>query len=332
MLDLVEVPQDEIDKKLYGPGTDRAVLAFKKKLDIRRPGQQEADPITGKSTLAHLDDELARLEGKAPKPSEGPADSPDEFVDVVVRFVGAFMADGDSYVLGALGIGPYLSKNKGKRTLLPMGIGAHADKAVHFGPIVRRIEAAVRAPGRRGGVICILGNSLGGRHAINLALALLRNGLHTDYLGVADAAFHPEDKTTDPVVLVVPTPVGPFAIGKPLKAPVFRVRPIGAGTQANYYQTHGNSAKTAARELPRTAWVWCSGMFGDEIHGRIEGGLSKTSPWTTRSACSPRTRIDTTRTAAGSGRRPTCGTSAVFSTACSRRRARRVAPRRRGAC
>jgi hypothetical protein len=72
-LDLVPIPQGEIDGKVYGSQTEAAVLKFKRVLDIRRPGHSQVDPICGMSTLAHLDDEMKKVEdGSKPTPSAPP--------------------------------------------------------------------------------------------------------------------------------------------------------------------------------------------------------------------------------------------------------------------
>lgn len=261
-LDLVKIPQDEIDNKRYGKPTEDAVVAFKKKLDIRRPGQQVVDPITGRSTLAQLDDEMMKLEGKKVVP-DGPADDDAVFVDVVVNFQGGVNFDAPSIVLNDMSIANYLDKLKSKRRFLPVGIGAAGGKSVSIQKIKRDIDKETGSPRSRRGLLCIHGDSLGGRHALDLAAEFTRSGVQIDFLGLEDAAFNFNDASNDPIVVL--------QIPKPTNTPIFKVGAIAAKRAINYFQTHGNTAKLAKINLPRSTHIWSSDMFGEEIHGKIEG-------------------------------------------------------------
>lgn len=56
----------------FGPRTEAAVLAFKRKRDIvNRSYQSQADAIVGKMTMAALDQEMAELEKRVRIVSEG---------------------------------------------------------------------------------------------------------------------------------------------------------------------------------------------------------------------------------------------------------------------
>lgn len=277
-LDLVAVPKDEIDKKLYGSGTEKAVLAFKKKLDIRRPGQQEVDPITGMSTLSHLDDEIMKLEGK--KPSDVPPGSDAVFVDVIVHFEGGANYDSPGMAERDLNIAAYRANSAGKRRLLLLGIGAAVGKVVVISAVKQQIDRETGAAGSRRGVICIHGSSLGGRHALDLAMAFTRGAVQIDFLGLEDAAFSITEATNTPEVPTLPILPIPVPIPKPINTPLFQVPAIASKKPVkNYYQTHGNLAKPAQANLSQgSAYVWWSDMWGAEIHGKIEGTVVDNVP------------------------------------------------------
>jgi peptidoglycan hydrolase-like protein with peptidoglycan-binding domain len=58
-LDEAVIDQDELGRKIYGPSTAAAVLAYKQKRSIiNRSYQSSADDIVGKMTIKAMDDEL----------------------------------------------------------------------------------------------------------------------------------------------------------------------------------------------------------------------------------------------------------------------------------
>ncbi len=68
-LDGLEINEDELSKKLYGPTTAAAVLSFKRaRKIINRSYQTSEDNIVGKMTIAALDKEmLAKQERTFPR-------------------------------------------------------------------------------------------------------------------------------------------------------------------------------------------------------------------------------------------------------------------------
>jgi peptidoglycan hydrolase-like protein with peptidoglycan-binding domain len=70
-LDGLEIYEDELAEKLYGPSTAAAVLSFKRaRKIINRSYQTTEDNIVGKMTIAALDKEmLAKQELTFPRPA-----------------------------------------------------------------------------------------------------------------------------------------------------------------------------------------------------------------------------------------------------------------------
>jgi hypothetical protein len=63
-LDGLEIDEQELDSKTYGPSTAAAVLDYKtRRKIINFSYEQTADEIVGKMTIKSLDDELALAEG-----------------------------------------------------------------------------------------------------------------------------------------------------------------------------------------------------------------------------------------------------------------------------
>ena len=104
------------------------------------------------------------------------------------------------------------------------------------------------------GRIFIYGSSSGGRNAIDLAVKLSNNNKLTNYLGVLDAAFFPNETTTK-------------APSDPLKdAPVFDVPFLTVFKKQNFYQLAGNDTKMTFHGM-----MFTSEMPNQEIHGKISG-------------------------------------------------------------
>ena len=259
-LDLVRIPQGEIDGQKYGTETERAVLAFKKKLDIRGPGQSQADPICGRSTLAQLDDEIRnRVEGG------GAPDKPvaaGRFVDVVVDILGfgGNNSPNQGVDLGGgslkflLETGNYKALNRDLTVIQFTGSG---DNRNPVDTIVRRVEDALR--GNRRGVICIRGESAGGPNTLQLAAALQRRQQPLAYVGIADGAFGDRDAFPPPAISDPPVPI---------PIPIIKAPPITAGRKLNIFQSFGNGIGFSV-SLGRK--IWQGGMPNAEIHGVIQG-------------------------------------------------------------
>lgn len=259
-LDLVRIPQGEIDGQKYGTETEKAVLAFKKKLDIRGPGQSQVDPISGRSTLAQLDDEIRnRLEGG------GPPDKPvsaGRFADVVVDILGfggnnspnQGEDQGGRSLKFLLETGNYAALNRDLTVIQFTGSG---DNRNPVDAIVRRVEDVLR--GSRRGVICLRGESAGGPNTLQVAVELQRRQHPLAYVGIADGAFGDRDAFPPPAFSDRPVPI---------PVPVIRARPITAGRKLNIFQSFGNGIAFSG-SLGRK--IWKGGMENGEIHGEIQG-------------------------------------------------------------
>ena len=75
------IPHKELDEMLYGPGTAKAVLAYKRENSIINYSyQSSADNVVGKMTIQALDDGMCRFEAQfaaEPRPTEPHPQSPD---------------------------------------------------------------------------------------------------------------------------------------------------------------------------------------------------------------------------------------------------------------
>ena len=261
-LDLVRIPQSEIDGQRYGAETERAVLAFKKKLDIRGPGQSQVDPICGRSTLAQLDDEIRnKLEGGGGEVPQEPEDA-GRFADVVVDILGfggnnspnQGEEQGGRTLKFFLEAGNYKTLNRDLTVIQFTGSG---DQRNPVEKIITKVEAALS--GRRRGVICIRGESAGGPNALELAGKLLQRRHALAYIGIADGAF--SDGQAFPPVL---------SVDGTIPIPIIKAPPIRAGRRLNIFQSFGNGV-TFSFSLRRP--IWKGGMPNGEIHGKIQGWL-----------------------------------------------------------
>jgi len=69
ILDKTQVDPVELKTKLYGPTTEKAVLAFKTKRQvINKAYQSKPDAIVGKMTIARMDQELCQSEQRGEQP------------------------------------------------------------------------------------------------------------------------------------------------------------------------------------------------------------------------------------------------------------------------
>lgn len=69
ILDEAHVASAELKAKLYGPTTEKAVLAYKTKRQIiNKTYQSKPDAIVGKMTIARMDSELCQVELRDERP------------------------------------------------------------------------------------------------------------------------------------------------------------------------------------------------------------------------------------------------------------------------
>ncbi len=189
-------------------------------------------------------------------------------VDIVVRIVGGNDGEAEDWVSRGLNFDRYYSKSN--RRLWLLGIGKNgwstrADCADLANKTVNRIKEQVK-PGEDRGILCLHGNSAGGRAALEVAVKLTAAGIPITFLGIEDAAFFPYETDSRPNF----TPKGIPASGIPYNTPEFDVKTISADKKVNYYQTGGNWMELTSNKRDAFEW-WCSSMLGKEIHGKISG-------------------------------------------------------------
>lgn len=251
-LDLVPIPKSEIDGQQYGSQTEAAVTKFKKILDIRGLGQSQVDPICGKSTLAQLDDEMKKLQGGG---FPDPPDTEEQFADVVVDILGFGSLAAQGVELGGQALkselvtGEYKALNRDLTVIQFTGSGDHRNPT---SKIVQKVEAAFT--GHRRGVICIRGESAGGKNLLEVAAVLQNRRFSLAYLGIADGAFFDGDANP------------PSLVGT--SVPIINLPAVGADTRLNIFQSFGNGTEFSG-SLRRK--IWKGKMANGEIHGTIPG-------------------------------------------------------------
>ncbi len=106
-------------------------------------------------------------------------------IDFVIRFQGGGHGDGPSWVersLKASMLGDYSAKPN--RKLVQIGIGASGKLGQK--PPIEAVVSTIRssvATNEQQGVICIFGNSEGGRMAVDLGAALTTAGIPIEFIG-----------------------------------------------------------------------------------------------------------------------------------------------------
>ncbi|MBI3411989.1 MAG: hypothetical protein HY040_26970 [Planctomycetes bacterium] len=249
---------------IYGRETAAAVSAFKQSRNILN-FQGKIDNIVGKKTMAALDSEMLAIEqGRKGGGLLLNFDALAPVIDFVVRFRAG-------------------SDRDAKQNLDPAKLSVHAAKpnrslslisvrnADLFTPdvvnkVVLQIDKELKDAGAEQGIICINGNSLGARKALEFAAAL--KGKRTiKFVGLADAALFPNL----PGMNKPKVPNGKSGRGEALNFPHWGSPPsIDAEVKQNFFQNADNNFTQVNRSLAPT---WTGNVFkGDqEIHGLISG-------------------------------------------------------------
>jgi hypothetical protein len=289
----------DLDGK-YGPGTARAVSAFKQKRNILN-FQGKIDDIVGKKTMAALDGEMLAKEkaggGGGGRLLVATKISPllgqvvnitPKFLDIVVRFRGGASRD----ALANLGsLAPYegkgnlvlrgvdlnntaelidkVVKNNGNRALLPISRDAvdPNNSANLIRQVLNIIDVLLSNPLLQPGIICINGNSAGARNALQLAAAL-KGKRAIKFLGLADAALF----ANLPGMNKPKTPrVAPLARGEALNFPHWGSPPsFDAEVKQNFFQNADNNFTFANKSIS-AQWTGNIIKRDGEIHGLISG-------------------------------------------------------------
>lgn len=244
----------------FGASTRSAVRVYKETRDIVRPGQP-LDDIVGRSTISFLDDDIVEAE-RGSRPPPPPVALPRK--DIVVQIVG-FGGPNSSAQGAQLGSGvlrasvisaAYTSKpNRSLETIMFTG-GQNPNP-------VQRIAALVRGAilgGSLPGLICLTGESAGGKNVLELARELVSPPvpLPLAFLGLSDAAFFDADAAA-----------APNSDGNNL---LIRANGAVAGERRNIFQSAGNGTEFSIG-LGRT--IWSGKMSNKEVHGKVEGFFNR---------------------------------------------------------
>jgi hypothetical protein len=214
------------------------------------------DDIVGRRTISLLDTEMAELEGGL-----GPAPAPTTaFKDVVVQILG-FGGRNSSFQGEQLGSGAlrqsvtspeYAAKaNRSLETIVFTG-GQQPNPVQRIAALVR---GAIMSSGASVGLVCLTGESAGGKNVLELAnlLANFPPVIDLAYVGLSDAAFFDQD------AMAPPNAAGDNLM---IRSPFFQ-----AGTKVNIFQSAGNDTEISGRLLRR---IWSGRMPNKEVHGKVQ--------------------------------------------------------------
>jgi hypothetical protein len=250
------IPEIKDKRGFYGPDTIRAVHIYKETRDIVIPGHK-LDDIVGRRTISFLDDDLVEIEGSKPAPKP-PAT---KFKDVVVRISGFgginSPVQGQPQLPGGLiqdvVSGNYRQKSHRSIEAIVFTGGQRPDPSRTIAGLVR---AAILGSGASVGIVCLVGESAGGKNVLALAndLAFTPPRIPLTYVGVSDGAFDDGDAVAPP---------NSNGDNLEIRAPFF-----GASEKVNIFQSDGNGTEFSGSLLRS---IWAGKMPNKEVHGRIQG-------------------------------------------------------------
>lgn len=247
----------------FGPSTRNAVHVYKETRDIVRQGQR-LDDIVGRSTISFLDDDIVEAEGGArPTPPPKPVVLP--FKDVVVQILGfggtnspiQGQQQGSGTLRQSVVSEAYTSKkNRSLETIVFTG-GQNPNPVQRIAALVR---GAALASGSAPGLICLTGESAGGKNVLELAGELVSQPLPLAlaYVGLSDAAFFDADAVARP---------NSAGDNLSIRSPSFA-----AGAKRNIFQTAGNRTGFSIG-LGRS--IWQGKMPNGEVHGPVQGFIDQ---------------------------------------------------------
>jgi len=249
------IPEITDKRGSYGPSTTRAVHVYKETRDIVIPGRK-LDDIVGRRTISFLDDDLVEIEGSKPAPKP-PAT---KFKDVVVLISGFgginSPVQGQPQPSGGL-IRDVVSesyKKKANRSVEAIVFtgGQRPDPSRTIAGLVR---AAILGSGVSAGIVCLVGESAGGKNVLALANELANSApqIALTYVGVSDGAFDDGDAVAPP---------SSKGDNLQIRAPSFA-----ASEKVNIFQSDGNGTEVSF-SLRRK--IWAGKMPNKEVHGPIQ--------------------------------------------------------------
>lgn len=251
---------------LYEGSTAQAVATFKRN---HKPPilnfKGEIDDIVGKKTIGFLDAEMLKRQPPTPAPVVPPAPAPQLFLDFVIRF----RAGEQREPLAEIKTAEY-DKKKATRILEAIrGDSTGPGDAALVTKVADAIDTKLKETGRQLGIICIFGNSNGGRNAVELAQELAKRKRPIKFVGLADAALNEGQG------LLLNTPTIQALTGVPTNVPRWTPSPAFTATvKQNFFQSVGNSAIRPLRDPRRIIWDGRSRAVGGipgEFHGQVDG-------------------------------------------------------------
>lgn len=191
-LDGAQIRASETSAQDYGEDTAKAVVAYKEKRGIRRPGQVVADNIVGTGTIRAMDDEWLNRKQRAPRLMP---DTPEPLKqDICMSFEGGTVT-ADNTALTALA--QRVNTAQYLRTHHPLKTFDYTTHYLARDKVVREVLGEVGRMKRHGvriDRILIRGYSSGGKIALMVANGLVTHlGLKCRYLCVGDAALDKDD-------------------------------------------------------------------------------------------------------------------------------------------
>lgn len=151
-------------------------------------------------------------------------------------------------------------RKKPNRRLVVMSERPDIGNRTLIDSLVKKVDHELRAIDDTLGIICINGNSAGGRSALEFAAAL-RDKHPVKFLGIADAAlFGNLPGMNRPIII---NPLIRIALNNPNWTMPFKIR---AEITHNFFQTVENEVGGN----PIKGFVWTSSPIG-EVHGKLEG-------------------------------------------------------------
>jgi hypothetical protein len=256
----------------YGPSTAKAVFAYKKARDIKRPGRP-VDNVVGIMTIKALDRDILIAAGAEPPtdPNEEPTlPTKVKFRDVIVA-ISMTPHRKDEGITTIKQLHDFVFErvvsdeysNKKDRKLEIQALFADATE-FSITNVVNSLKSFPLEDGQQLGKVMMYGISFGGVQVIKVAQRS-SGTINIAYLGVSDGAFFdddtqnkPEGKTDFGSRTGTPT-------NTPLMNPSFSVT---ARQTVNLFQISGNLFKVIGLVGER---MWFSNMDGAEIHGKLPG-------------------------------------------------------------
>lgn len=236
----------------FNASTRASVRAYKTLRDIRIP-PKPVDDIVGRRTLSLLDTEMLMLEGAPAPPAQ-------RFIDVVVHITGFggpnSTREGEQQ--GGVGlrgelVGEAYRAKTNRRLETIVFTGGQRPSPVPL--IASRVRTAIKDSGATLGLVCLVGQSAGGKNVVQLAplLANQAPAIELAYVGLSDAAFFDEDAAAPP-----------NADGSNLliRAPFFQAR-----EKVNIFQSAGNGTEFSGSLMRR---IWSGQMPNKEVHGPVQ--------------------------------------------------------------